>query len=375
MSGIARKKSRTSATDRSCQPARAATPGAPPAAASSRWARRLERALLLAGAGLFAVLLHEIGARVVLDNLRLVGWGIALIVLQELVAYTFNTLGWWYAFPSPPPRIGFGRLLAVRLAGDAINSVTPTATLGGELVRVRLLREQVAATPAMASVVIARLSQTVAQVLYIALSLALLLNGSTLGPGLHRDLVMIVALMGVVTAALLVAQRRGLFSPLVAALRALGLARSTSRLTTVVARLDDEIAAFHAAGAGRFVRSAACFFVGWVAGLLEAALILFFLRVPISFECLLAIEILSIAIDGVLFFVPGKLGTQEGGKVLIFTLLGLSPAQGLSFGILRRIRELAWAGAGLVLLSRLQADLRRPPRQACGDATGEPIRA
>jgi hypothetical protein len=32
---------------------------------------------------------------VVLDNLRLVGWGIALIVLQELVAYAFNWPSVW----------------------------------------------------------------------------------------------------------------------------------------------------------------------------------------------------------------------------------------------------------------------------------------
>ena len=76
---------------------------------------------------------------------------------------------------------------------------------------------------------------------------------------------------------------------------------------------------------------------------------------------MLAIEVLSIAINGVLFFIPAKLGTQEGGKVLIFTLLGLTPAQGLDFGLLRRVRELAWAAVGLTLLSRLQSRLALPP--------------
>jgi len=66
----------------------------------------------------------------------------------------------------------------------------------------------------------------------------------------------------------------------------------------------------------------------------------------------LAIEILSTTIDAILFFVPGKVGTQEGGKVLIFVMLGLDPAQGLTFALMRRIREMVWAGVGLLILSR-----------------------
>jgi hypothetical protein len=44
--------------------------------------------------------------------------------------------------------------------------------------------------------------------------------------------------------------------------------------------------------------------------------------------------------------------------VLIFSLLGLPPAAGLSFALLRRIRELTWAGIGLAVLSSLQGRLR-----------------
>jgi hypothetical protein len=72
----------------------------------------------------------------------------------------------------------------------------------------------------------------------------------------------------------------------------------------------------------------------------------------------LTVEVLSVAIDGMLFFVPAKAGTQEGGKVLIFTILGLDPAKGLALGIVRRIRELTWASIGLMILSRHQLSTR-----------------
>ena len=53
--------------------------------------------------------------------------------------------------------------------------------------------------------------------------------------------------------------------------------------------------------------------------------------------------------DGLLFVVPAKIGTQEGGKVAVFAALGLPLLLGLAFGIARHVRELAWAGLGILL--------------------------
>src|SRR5436853_978441 len=100
---------------------------------STKQALRIaERALLVGGLVLLAYLIRQVGVASVVDNLRLVGWGIVPIVLQETAAYTANTLGWLAAFPRPRPPIPFGQLWAARLSGDAVNYVTPTATLGGE---------------------------------------------------------------------------------------------------------------------------------------------------------------------------------------------------------------------------------------------------
>ena len=48
-------------------------------------------------------------------------------------------------------------------------------------------------------------------------------------------------------------------------------------------------------------------------------------------------------LNNLMFFVPLRVGTQEAGKVLVFAMLGLNPAQGLAAGLISRIRELAWA--------------------------------
>jgi hypothetical protein len=85
----------------------------------------------------------------------------------------------------------------------------------------------------------------------------------------------------------------------------------------------------------------------------------------VEWQTALALETGSVLIDGILFFVPAKMGTQEGGKVLLFATLGLDPARGLTVGVVRRIRELAYAGLGLLVLAAMSArGSLRPTRLA-----------
>ena len=109
-----------------------------------------------------------------------------------------------------------------------------------------------------------------------------------------------------------------------------------------------------------------CFLGAWSVGVVEAWLILGFLRAPVSWGTAFAIESLSVLIETAFFFVPAKMGTQEGGKVAIFAALGLGAAKGFSMGFVRRLRELAWAFAGLVSFAALErrARVAEPPVRA-----------
>lgn len=326
--------------------------------AGSRAVRIIERVLLVLGLGLFAFLLHQLGAGTVLSNLRLVGWGILPIIGQETMAFLFNTFGWRAAFAPPRPPIGFPRLLAARMAGDAVNYVTPTATIGGEFVRLRMLRGAASNTELMASVTVAKLTQTIGQILFIVVGLTFIVADMPLDPSVRHGLFVVLVGFCAIAGMLLVMQRRGMFGPALRLLQRLGLPH-TPGLAERMAKLDAEVARFHGHAFAPFAVSVTAFGLGWAMGVVEIYLILWFLGVDASVERALTIEVLSATLDGLMFFVPAKAGTQEGGKVLIFTLLGLDPAKGLALGILRRIRELTWAGVGLLIWSRRQ--LTAPP--------------
>ena len=105
---------------------------------------------------------------------------------------------------------------------------------------------------------------------------------------------------------------------------------------------------------GAFSLAVGASFLDWNVGVVETFLILRFLGAPVSLPEAYVIEVLSVVIEGVLFFVPAKLGAQEGGKVVIFLALGLPPAQGLALGLIRRLRQLTWAVVGLLVLGHAQ---------------------
>jgi uncharacterized membrane protein YbhN (UPF0104 family) len=333
------------------------------------------------GLAALAATVWAVGLGILIQDLRLIGWWLAVILLVESLGVGLNTLGWAFAFPRGERAVGARRLLAARLAGDAINYLTPTATVGGELLRVRLLREDVPAGLRWASVSAAKVGQTVAQAVFILLGLALVLpRFAELSPWLGASRSVSVALAGVavVTAVTFVwTVGRGFWATIRGVLDRARLGRVIHGSWTETGR--DVDAALGRLGPWRTAASLGCFVLGWAVGAVEIGLILFCVGDAVDWRTALALETGSVLVDGILFFVPAKVGTQEGGKVVLFAALGLNPARGLTVGVVRRIRELAYAGLGLIALGWLSArpSVAEGPDLRLGDAAagGSPRRS
>jgi hypothetical protein len=318
----------------------------------------IEAGCLALGGGLLAFTLWRIGLDGLVHDLRLLGWGLVAILLVESLNVAFNTWGWALAFPRGERPVSARRLLAARLAGDGVNYLTPSATVGGELLRVRLLGRQVPSSLRWASVSAAKLGQSLAQAVFILLGLALVL------PRFTRTSAW-VGWLGGGAAALLVAGAfvwlvgRGLWATAGEVLRGVGLGRLLPATWADAGRRFD--ATLGRLGPWRAAASLGCFVLGWAVGAAEIYLILSWVGGAVDWQTALAIETGSVLIDGILFFVPAKVGTQEGGKVVLFAALGLAPARGLTVGVVRRIRELAYAGLGLLALGALSLRGSRRP--------------
>src|SRR5262249_30325985 len=99
-------------------------------------------------------------------------WWLLVIVWFPFIAILMlDTLGWQFAFRDST--VAFRSLLLIRLAGEAINATTPTASLGGEGVKTWLLRPQVSLQEGLASVIIAKTTITIAQALLLLVGIAI----------------------------------------------------------------------------------------------------------------------------------------------------------------------------------------------------------
>ena len=226
-----------------------------------------------------------------------------------------------------------------------------------------------------ASVSVAKIGQSLAQAVFILLGLALVLPGAGRGArvarvagrdrrrlrgrrGRHRAWVAFVW-----------AVDRGFWTTAQGALRRVRLGWLLPASWAGPGRdLDATLARL---GPWRAAASLGCFVAGWAVGAAEIYLILRWVGGAVDWQTALALETGSVLIDGILFFVPAKVGTQEGGKVVLFAALGLNPARGLTVGVVRRIRELTYAGLGLVALGWLSAR----PDAAARSTAGRPASA
>lgn len=312
--------------------------------------------LTVLGGVILVTLLFGLGLRQVLEHLRQIGVGWVFIIGQETLPILANTAGWHYAFPRDHRIVKFWRLLKMRLAGDGLNYLVPTGTVGGEIWRFNSLRQDIPAMAGAASVTLAKFNQFLGQALFIVLGLLLAAPFASLKPELVHwlwgGLAGCLLLLGLVFWGLL----RGLFGKMSRCLGTWLPVRLRPYLQgDRLEELDGYICAYLLGNRRAFWASIGLFSLAWALGSLEVFLIFHFMGLPIDPATAVTVETLSIFLDMVLFFIPAKLGTQEGGKVLIFMILGLSPVAGLSFGLVRRIRELTWAGVGLACLGAIPA--------------------
>ena len=71
---------------------------------------------------------------------------------------------------------------------------------------------------------------------------------------------------------------------------------------------------------------------------------------PVDWSDALLLESLGQAIRGAAFAIPGSLGVQEGGYLLLAPVVGLAPSTALALSLAKRAREILLGVPGLLYL-------------------------
>jgi putative membrane protein len=301
---------------------------------------------VLIGLAILITLVVMNGAGGIEAGIAAAGWGIGAVILMHLPQILFSAQA-WRAVIAAPGLPSAAALCGMRLIREAVNGLLPVAQIGGHIVGARLLAlSGVPLSAAGASATVDLTLEMLSQVAFTLLGVGLLMAtpGAAALPRLAPAA--IVAGFGALLAIFITAQRFGLFR-----LLEMGLLRLSRQLhwkgLEDVSGLHLAIVALYQSPR-RLLAGTGFHFVSWLLGGFEVLVALHVLGIACGPREAMIIESLGQAARALGFAVPGGLGIQEGGVMLICGLLGIGPQQAIEVSLLKRLRELALGVPGLL---------------------------
>ena len=310
--------------------------------------------LLLIAAVFFVWILNEVGWDTLGHYLWQVGWYWPLLLLPYGMVNWLEAWSWKYILVDTPARTTVGRLFWLRLGGEALNQLTPTASLGGEPFKAsRLQADGVPLEVASASVVIMKGILVLSLALYIFVGLAL---APLYLPEAAKHMVFLcLAALGLAAVGIIfvIVQRREPFGNSFRFLNRRGwLPHFLRDQEGFLENLDTAMSQFYRQYPSRAALAFFLFFLSWLLHSVEVYLMFWLLGHPISPGMAVCLDALAMLFTALGFFIPAAMGVQEGGNILLALGFKLGFDLGAAFSILRRIREAFWLCLGLVVVWR-----------------------
>lgn len=303
-------------------------------------------AFLLFSAGLAAAiaLVAWFGFSEIAAALAAGAWGIAAVSAFHLVPLATDTLAWRRLLPRDH-RAALRELLWMRWVSESVNNLLPSAQVGGDLLRARLAAQRGVPGADAAASIVADITTSVLTLIAFGVVGALLLF-----PQHGREsaaLLIGLAISGALVFAFYLLQRANVFSRVAhRAAQFIGGDRWTTLVGSAV-ELDHAIDALYSRRRD-VLASCAWAFAAWLLGAGEVWLALYFLGVPVTLMDAVIIESLIQALRSAAFPIPGAVGVQEGGFVMLGAALGFTPEAALALALVRRARELIFGLPGLI---------------------------
>jgi putative membrane protein len=301
-------------------------------------------AIAIGGVAL-TVLIGWYGARSIGVEVLRAGWAIPAIVAVHLAQLFLSACAWRLAvYDSSISLLTFFRLRTIR---EGVNSLLPVAQIGGQVVCVRLMVQLGVGTAIAAAGTVLDLTLEAGTQLVFTLAGIIVLAGLGLNPTWASwvDSGLLVGVLGIF--GFVIAQRAGLLRLIeFLALRLTHLWPSLS--VESVSGLHDELIRLQRRP-GILVKAAGFHLASWSLGAGEVYLALLAIGAPVGMLQAFIIESLGMAVRSAGFAVPGALGIQEGGFILVGGLFGVPPDMAIALSMVKRLREVLIGISGLII--------------------------
>ena len=298
---------------------------------------------IVLGGGAVIALATWAGVSAIGDEVWKAGWVIGPAVALMLFQLWLSAVAWRISVGGGP-RVA--RYFRIRWMREAVNGMLPVAQLGGNILGVRMLvLRGVAGATATAGTTLDITIEVVTQLLFTMAGFAVLAAWGPAGAAGWAWWIMVF--MAGCVGGFIVAQRMGLMRLVEALIRP--LARVFPGVTVESVRgLHAELLRLHRDG--RALLEAGALHLGaWVLGVAETWVTLWAMGLGGALAPAFVIESLGMAARSAGFIVPGALGVQEGGLVVVAGLYGIPADAAIALSMVKRARELVVGVAGLLM--------------------------
>lgn len=318
--------------------------------------KKFHAALLVLGFAFLGYLLWSFGVGRLWQELAVLGWGLVPFILLEFLAEGIHTHAWSYCLSGPHRRLPWSQLFQIRMAGYAINYLTPTAALGGEATKAAFLFSNHRGPEAVSGVLAGKLCAGAGHLLFVIAGSIFVVGSVVLPRAVWTAMFLSSGLVAAGMLAFLLLQKHGKLGTLIRWLAAQQfIGRAFQKLARQFTEVDETLKTFHRERPRALVIAIGWTLLGHATGILQTWCFFYFLNLPVSVATATGIWVLGMWFDMLTFAVPLNLGTLEGSRVVAFKAIGLATVQGLTYGVALRLAQLACATYGMAAYGWLTA--------------------
>ncbi len=287
-------------------------------------------------------------AAVIADVTHLGGLGAVATLIVFYVGFAADAAAWAMMFET---RVGLARVYLVQTVGEAVNTLMPFGSLGGEPVKAMVLKRRYGVTyrESTATLLLAQAINTLAEVPFIGFGLTLVLAAGILPPLAETAMIVGAACVSGFIVLLFAMLHLRLLIRIEQRLAAGRWGEKLHRALGLVRDVEQRLFTFVRHRPLQFAAALGLSFVTWLSGAVEVYVILRFLGANVTFQDAWMVEAAVVLARNATFFIPAHMGSQDGATMLVAGALTGSPELGLALALVRRGREIFTSSIGLAL--------------------------
>jgi glycosyltransferase 2 family protein len=317
--------------------------------------RCLRPLVSIASFALFVYVIQRSGPDVVLDKIRLLGWGFVVLILLSGIRHALRSVAWSHCVQTNGRRPTPLELFGPRLMGEALNELMPAGPLLGEPAKVVAISRLVSAQAGASSVIIENLVYTLAALIFMlsGLVLALFKLGTSNGIRWIGEELVICFLALIAFGYWLISRRILLLGRTLDYLKRLRVRWAlVERYQHHLRAVEQATYHFFLTHKGIFLAVLGIEMATNFTGVFEAYLILKVTATHPSFFAAFLVESASRAVQLAFSFVPFGLGIQEGTIAATLQALGYAACEGVSLALIRKLRTVFWVAMGMLVAAK-----------------------